>query len=345
MTSFRDQMYPVQLAWKQRTLPHVQGKGWWQNRQYEHILPRSHQQENLWSGIRKAGMFPLDAYLTDKDIQAHTGRDNLLSSWTLASNLYFPFGRSSDGLGLVADFLAANVDASIASVQAVELEWEHADPALRPPVLLGETDGSRGTNQTSPDVAFEVTLKGGGRGVVLTEVKFTEHNFYPCSIRKQLDDAEVVATCDVVTVLRSDPKGLCGQHTRKGRRYWDHLAGVFDWDAPVRWCPAATAGYQMFRQQALAEALATNSDLALVVSSLAYDDRNEGLLGSLRGTGRLGASDCLQDVRSGWAKLFNGKAKFETFSHQAWVAFVRRAAGRPAWCDDWLVYVTDRYGL
>ena len=343
MSSFRDEMYPVQLAWKQRTLPHVQGQGWQNGKQHAHVLPRSHQQENLWPGIRSGGMFPLDAYLKAKDIQAHTGRDNVLSSWTLASNLYFPFGQSEDGLRLVADFLAANHDASIASVQAVELEWEHPDPALRPPVLLGETDGSRGTNQTSPDVAFEVTLNGGGEGVVLTEVKFTEHNFYPCSIRKQLDDARKAASCDAVPVLRPDPQALCGQHTEKGRRYWDHLAGVFDWDAPVRWCPAATAGYQMFRQQALAEALATNSDMALVVSSLAYDERNTGLLGSLRGTGTAGA---LRDVRTGWPTLFTGgRAQFKTFSHQSWVAFVHGTTRRPTWCNDWWQYVTDRYGM
>jgi hypothetical protein len=342
VTTFRDDMHSAQLRWRERTLPDIQGQGWWQKKQYDHILPRKHQQENLWPGIRTGGLFPLDAYLTVKKIQAHTGRDNLLSSWTLAANLYFPFGQSEDGRRLVADFLAATFDAPIASVKAVELEWEHANNNLRPPVLLGETDGSRGTNQTSPDVAFEVTLAGGGHGVVLTEVKFTEHNFYACSIRKQLDGTRKAGSCHDLAALRVDPRGLCGQHTEKDRRYWDHLNGPFDWGASVRWCPAATAGYQLFRQQALAEALAVNPDLGLVVSSLAYDDRNVGLLGSLRGTGTAGS---LRDVRSDWGTLFRGKAHFKTFSHQSWVAFVRQAAGRPTWCDDWAKYVTERYGL
>lgn len=343
VTKFRDEMHSDQLRWKERTLPLVQGQGWWQGKQYDHILPRRHQQENLWPGIRTGGLFPLDTYLAANNIQAHTGRDNLLSSWSQAANLYFPFGQSDDGRRIVGDFLTATVDASIASVKAVELEWEHPDSALRPPVLLGETDGSRGTNQTSPDVAFEVTLAGGGHGVVLTEVKFTEHNFYPCSIRKQLDDTRKAASCHDLAALRVDPKGLCGQHTEKDRRYWDHLNGAFVWGASVRWCPAATAGYQLFRQQALAEALAVNSDMGLVVSALAHDDRNAGLLGSLTGTGTKGL---LRDVRSDWGTLFRGgKAQFKTFSHQSWVAFVRRAAGRPAWCDDWANYVTDRYGL
>jgi hypothetical protein len=347
MTSFRNDRCEHQRTWKQQTLPHVQGGGSWNKIEYDHILPHRHEQENLWPGIRSGGEFPLDAYLADPEnnIHPHTGRDNLLSSWTLASNLYFPFGQSPDGLRLIADFLKASVDATISAVQSVELEWEHPTDELKPGQLLGETGGGRGTNQTSPDVAFVVTLNNGGTGVVLTEVKFTEHNFYACSARKDLDDARKKSSCHDLSALRHHPQGLCAQHTDKSRLYWDHLAGAFDWTAPLRSCPAATAGYQLFRQQALAEALATKSDLALVVSSLAYDERNTGLLGSLRRTGRVGTSDCLKDLRSDWGQLFNGKAKFKTFSHQAWVAFVQQSTERPAWCDDWLKYVTDRYGL
>ena len=345
MPNFRDQMLSKQLAWKQRFLPQVQGQGWWQKKQYAHILPRGSREENLWPGIQSGGQFPLDDYLSVKGIQAHTGRDNLLSSWTLAANLYFPFGQSPEGRRLVADFLAAHVNGSISSVQAVELEWEHPHTALQPPNLLGETDGSRGTNQTSPDVAFDVTLRGGGHGIVLTEVKFTEHNFYACSIRKQLDTARRTSSCHSLSLLQADPRSLCGQHTEKGRRYWDHLHGVFDWRAQLIWCPAASAGYQLFRQQALAEALAVNSDLALVVSALAYHEGNARLVSSLRRTGRVTGKDSLRDIRSDWAKLFNGQAKFKTFSHQSWVAFVRRSTNRATWCSDWLGYITDRYGL
>jgi hypothetical protein len=345
MAKFRDEMHTAQLAWRTKHLPHITGHGWWQKRQYEHILPRQHQQENLWSGIQDGGLFPLGAYLRANSIQPHTGRDNLLSSWTLAANLYFPFGQTSEGRRLVAGFLASIVDDSIATVEAVELEWEHADEDLRPPKLLGETDGARGMNQTSPDVAFEVTLKGGARGVVLTEVKFTEHNFYACSIRKQLADDQRMATCHDLSALRVDPTGLCGQHTIKQRRYWDHLDGVFDWGASLQWCPAATAGYQLFRQQALAEGLATHSKLGLVVSSLAYDERNGGLpdarSGLLRSLQRTGVAD----VRTDWDKLFSGRAAFKAFSHQAFVAHVRASMSRPGWCDDWLDFVSNRYQL
>lgn len=338
----------AQVAWRRKQLPHITGKGWWQKRQYAHILPRTHRQANLWPGIQDGGSFPLDAYLKSNDVQAHTGRDNLLSSWTLAANLYFPFGSTVDGRRLLGAFLASVVDAPIVSVDALELEWEHADPRLRPPALLGESEGGRGANQTSPDVVFEVTLKGGGRGVVMTEVKFTEHNFYPCSIRKQLAEAEKTATCHDLAALRRDPNGLCGQHAVKGRRYWDHLGNVFDWEASLRWCPAATAGYQLFRQQALAEALASESALDLVVSSLAYDQRNGGLPGARSGLVKSLAHSGIRDVRQHWAPLFRGKAKFAVFTHQAWLQFVHGQRTRPAWCDGangWLAYVGDRYGL
>lgn len=342
MTRFRDEMEKAQLAWLRRALPGVAGGGSWQGKTYPQILLAKHRQSNLWSGLRTGGRFPLDDYLKAKAIQSHTGRDNLLSSWTLCANLYFPFGQDPDGLATVSRFVRAKVDDSITRAKAVELEYEHEEIALQPPKLLGETDGGRGTNQTSPDVAFLVEVAGGGDGAVLTEVKFTEHNFYPCSIRKTLSKAEKDRTCHDLVALKSDPQGLCGQHQVKRRRYWDHLArGCFHWGAGLPRCPAATAGYQLFRQHALAEGLARKSDLSLVVSSVAYDERNHGLMQSLKGTG-------IPDLRKDWEPVFRGKARFKVFTHQDWAKWVREDAERPAWCDGadgWLAYVTDRYGL
>lgn len=337
MIAFRDKMEADQVAWRNHSgLP---GGGLWSRKSYEHILLRKDQQANLWPGIQGGGRFPLDAYLRDKGIHAHTGRDNLLSSWTLCANLYFPFGQDDDGRRLAAGFLRRYIDPSIADVRAVELEYEHNDPKLKPLSLLGEMDGDRGTNQTSPDLAFVVELDGGQQGVVLTEVKFTEHNFYACSARKDLPESERNARCDSLVLLKADPQSVCAQHKDKKRLYWDHLAqDCFDWDATLRSCPAATAGYQLFRQHALAEGLARNSDFALVVSSVACDERNEGLMKSLRRTG-------ISDVATDWGKLFKGKAKFKVFTHQDWVGWVRDQPERPSWCDDWLVYVSDRYGF
>ncbi len=53
----------------------------------------------------------------------------------------------------------------------------------------------------------------------------------------------------------------------------------------LRSCPAAHAGYQLFRQQALAEGIAGSGKYDLVVSSLAVDDRNNTLRECLKKTG------------------------------------------------------------
>jgi hypothetical protein len=105
--------------------------------------------------------------------------------------------------------------------------------------------------------------------------------------------------------------------------------------ARSRRCPAANGGYQLFRQQALAEALARSSDLAAVVSSVACDARNTGLLASVSG---------VADVRTGWGPLFSGRADFVVWSHQAWFWCVAGAEDAPAWAADWLAWVGERYG-
>jgi hypothetical protein len=100
-------------------------------------------------------------------------------------------------------------------------------------------------------------------------------------------------------------------------------------------CPAATAGYQLFRQQALAEAIAKSGSYKLVVSSVAFDERNDTLIGSLRTTG-------LGDFRA-WGDLFEGQARFVTFTHQQWVSYVYAHGDAGEW-GDWLTYVGRRYG-
>lgn len=71
-----------------------------------------------------------------------------------------PFGASPEARAVLADFLRARTDLHVARVRAVVLEY--ALPAPHDPgTLLGEYNGTRGANQTSPDVAFEVTLDDG----------------------------------------------------------------------------------------------------------------------------------------------------------------------------------------
>jgi hypothetical protein len=92
------------------------------------------------------------------------------------------------------------------------------------------------------------------------------------------------------------------------------------------------------RQHALAEAIAASSGSPLVFSAVAYDARNEGLMRSMS------HSTGLEDISTDWAPLFQGRAQFKVFTHQAWVKWVadHDSDGK---CSDWLHYVRDRYGF
>ena len=162
-------MNEVQVAWRERHVATAE-LGSQNGKRRRWILPRARWRDGLWPGIRRGTPNDLDAYLRHGRIQRHTGVHNLKSSWVLGANLYFAHRQDP---ALLAGFLAAKVNSWIAAVEKLELEWV-ADAPLDPGTLLGEVDGRRGAGQTSPDVAFFVRLDGGGRGLVLTEVKFTE---------------------------------------------------------------------------------------------------------------------------------------------------------------------------
>ena len=101
-------------------------------------------------------------------------------------------------------------------------------------------------------------------------------------------------------------------------------------------CPAATGGYQLLRQHALALAIADHRRETLVVSAVAYDGRNEGLMRCLtRSTG-------LKDIRTDWPRLFGDQVIFKTFTHQSWVTWVAKHDTSGNW-SDWVQYVSRRY--
>ena len=345
--SFRDLMVSIQLDWKRRRLPAVRQQGTHNGTKYPHILADADAEQNLWSYIAVGGTYALAPYLAKPPgIQPHIYSHYLNSSWTLGANLYFPYRQEDAGREVLASFFASVIDPRIVGVTNVELEW--APSSLSPSELLNEKGGGRGAYQTSPDVGFEVRLADGGRGLILTEVKFTERDFSNCSALSRLTAQRRAETCESMSALSKNPEE-CGQYTELQRLYWPRLAKAFDWSAGLTRCPAARHGYQLFRQQALAEALAATGQYDLVVSSLAYDKRNGGLLESRKGLLRCldtPTAGTVADVRSDWGPLFkHGRAPFKAFSHQAFVAHVRASSNRPDWCDDWLEYITDRYWL
>ena len=346
MSRFSDEMRTVQIAWKANSVSTAaKRKGRQNGKNYDHVLPSNLWEENLWEGIRSGTADSLPAYLEEFRVQRHTGTHNLLSSWVVCANLYFPFRKRDKDHALLAGFLRERVASEVIEVTGLELEYQLPEAQLRPGALLGEQGGGRGSGQTSPDVAFLVRTKN-GRGVILTESKFTEHSFYGCSARKS-GKAKTKAEgrprnpapehCKNALEVLNSPATQCHQeHAEWGRRYWDHLAPVATRErfAELACCPAAINGYQLLRQQALAEGVANSGSYDLVVSAVAYDARNETLHRSLATTGVASVE--------GWARLFVGKARFKTFTHQHWVAWVRENGGS-RWAR-WLRYVADRYG-
>ena len=337
MDDFSAYMNDYQIAWRQsHDLPTELGS--WQGKPYPWILPYEHWEQGLWPGIRSGTAHSLPGYLRHNRVQKHQGVHNLKSSWVHCANLYFPFRASQEGLGLLAGFLRAHVSPDIQSVEALELEYaEEDDSSLHPSHLLGEQGGSRGSGQTSPDVAFKVN---GGQGLVLMENKFVEHSFYRCSARTKKGSSARPANPDLsrcydTVALIDGFESLCHQ-IAWGRRYWELLAPVTNREmaASLRCCPAARAGYQLFRQHALAEGIADSSKYDLVVSCIAVDERNETLRRCLRSTG-------IPDAWK-WGDLFPGNAQFSVFNHRQWVAWVR-AHDDGRWAD-WLDYVGSRYG-
>jgi hypothetical protein len=123
---------------------------------------------------------------------------------------------------------------------------------------------------------------------------------------------------------------------RTNRKYWDYLKLAPEALGILRRCPAANAGYQLFRQQALAEALVQRGAYEFAISCVAYDARNQVLLKCLKSTG-------LQNFAMNWGPLFEGKAKFATFTHQQWVGWV--SINKKGIWRDWLDYVNRRYAL
>lgn len=300
--------------------------------------PKEAWEEGLWPGIRSGRANSVQDYLDANKVQKHTGANNLKSSWVLCANLYFPFRETEEGKTLLAGFLREHVAHEIASVHAVELEFASEDEGLSPSKLLGEAGGTRGSGQTSPDVAFIVN---GGSGIVLTESKLAEHSFYACSARTRNSTDRrpgnpEPSRCDNALAVLANHVSQCHQAVW-GRKYLEHLAPVADraaWSG-LTCCPAARAGYQLFRQQALAEAMANSDKYDLVVSSVAMDERNETLANSLSSTGISRTAD--------WGRLFRGRARFAVFTHQQWFAWVR-AQDTGSW-GEWLAWVGARYGF
>lgn len=331
---FSHQQRELQEYWRIKNIS-TSKNGFQNKKEYNHIVPKEIWHETLWEGIR----LELPDYLRDNKIQAHTGTHNLLSSWVVCANLYFPVRQFKSLKNLMTEFLKQNISNQITEITCVELEFAFPenDP-LHPSNLLGEKDGSRGSGQTSPDVVFLVKTNN-GNGIVLTECKYTEHSFYSCSARRTDDNERRKGNPDPLRCMSpantTNYKSICHQSDWE-RKYWDILNLTKYGKGALNRCPAATAGYQLFRQQALAEGIMQSGKYSIVASTVAFDNRNTNLKSCLNRTG-------INDFQTEWSKEFDGKTIFKTWTHQEWVQFVRDNQVNGEF-DNWVHYLNERYG-
>lgn len=338
MKHFNQYMNGYQVRWRHNNLNN-QTMGDQKGQKHPWILPLKIWKEGLWPGIRNSNNSSLIAYIQANDFQKHDCAHNLKSSWVLCANLYFPFRNDTS---LMAGFLKEYISQSIREVEKIELEYQDPDESLHSAQLLGEPAGQPGKNQTLPNIAFLLKLANGKKGLILTEVKFTEDSFKACPGRQKKSQNPDPERCLNFKQVLEATAYQCHQlqwqgKKRRNRKYWDYLSFAPEAINTLRCCPASIAGCQLFRHQALAEALALKGPYDLVVSAIAYDERNHTLIGCLRSTG-------IDDFTTGWEPLFNGKARFVTFTHQDWASWVREHDTSGKW-KEWSEYVKERYGI
>lgn len=301
MEDFKNRMRDYQIIWKRKYLPHINGKGYQNGKGYDHILPKCNEQENFFKPIQNELFNLYNGYLKENNIKPHTGIHNLLSSWTLCANMYWPFN-IDEGKILLSKWLSQHIKLDISEIVKLELEYEDPIQDLKPGFLLGENNqGMRGSGQTSPDFAVIFKTTKGKNGILLIESKITEHSFYVCSgYQKKTQTANnpnpnktrCLSTSSIVSSNFDD----CHLNTW-GRKYWNLLSKDLNNDAfkALNRCPMSTSCYQLFRQQALAKGYEKYYDT--VASCVVTDDRNITLSNSCKSSG-------MSMFPEGWKQLF-----------------------------------------
>jgi hypothetical protein len=338
MKDFKSKMRDFQINWKLKYLPGIKTKGYQNGNSYDHVLPKSKEQENFFVHIRGELFNPVNGYLKKNNIKPHTGIHNLLSSWTLCANMYWPFN-NKEGKKLLSNWLKECLQLDIAEITNLELEYEDPNLVLKPESLLGENNqGMRGSGQTSPDLAILFKTSSEKNGILLIESKFTEHSFYVCSgyqkksITKNILNPDPKRCLNTTFLLASHFEDC---HLRQwGRKYWDILKSDLNKDAfkLLSRCPMSTSCYQIFRQQALAKGF--EKDYDIVASCVVSDERNITLINS-------GKSIGMSVFPDGWKSLFPN-LPFYWLTHNSWFAFVKRNNSDGRW-DEWIQYVGERY--
>ena len=161
---FDKQVERYQISWRGKNKL-LEGKwGDYRGKPREHILPEDHWLQGVWQPICHA----LDQYVSVHEIQPSSQKNNLKSSWVQCINLFFAMRCNPDIRRLFMSFLTRQLGIKVTSIEA--LEFEYAAPGnLEPKRLLGEQGGSRGSGQTSPDIAVIFGCEDGKSGIYLIE--------------------------------------------------------------------------------------------------------------------------------------------------------------------------------
>ncbi|MGA2408508.1 MAG: hypothetical protein ABSF81_17420 [Bacteroidales bacterium] len=338
MEDFKNKMRDYQIIWKLKYLSSIKGKGYQNGKSYDHILPKSNEQENFFNPIRNELFNPNNGYLKGNNIKPHTGIHNLLSSWTLCANMYWPFN-NDEGKILLSKWLSKQIQLDISEIVKLELEYEDPIPDLKTGLLLGENNqGMRGSGQTSPDLAVLFKTAQGKKGILLIESKFTEHSFYVCSgyqkktLTNNIPNPDKTRCLSTTSILSSDFED-CHLNTW-GRKYWNLLRLDLNKDAfkALSRCPMSTSCYQIFRQQALAKGYEKHYDV--VASCVVTDERNITLVNSSKSTG-------MSTFPEGWKNLFPN-LPFYWLTHNSWFKYVRANNSNGRW-NEWIEYIGVRY--
>jgi hypothetical protein len=328
--TYKNNQIDLQLKWRKKQNNISKKNGKYNQIEKDYIVPKEEWLYTIWEPLQEK----LFSYLKDINIQPHDGSHDLLSSWILCSNLYFGAFINEDFKELFRQFLEEKVKARIEKIDEIHLEFVPGERSK--PNFLGEPGGIK---QTTPDIAI-VFNTNNKKGLILVECKYTEQSFYDCFGRmKKSDYGQIVnpnpENCYKLKTIESSC--LFCNSKKWIRKYWRYLKFSENGYVKLNKCPAFSGGYQLVRQQALAEGIVKCGDYENVWSCVAYDGRNEKSMMSMKQVG-------INSIKDEWEKLFIIKSKFIVWEHQEWTKYVRDN-GKEEFDKNWIKYINERYNI
>ncbi len=323
---FSEEMKARMIAYKTHVLG-IGEKGKKRGREYEHILPSSLWNQNLWSGIRQAAV---DHFNCEK-IKWHDQRDNLLSSQILCVNVFFPLRNYPS---LLEGFLKEHYP-SLVKVTNVDFEY------IGPKNYFKER-GGRGYSRTSSDVSIAWEDTKGKNNLLLVEFKFTEPNFGGCGKSANPDRNR----CNNGKKIISSPKTECYRASPEvNRPYWDMILSpqgpfIREMLSKTPYCPFRYDFYQLMRNQLLAKCVAEdkNTGFSTVEFAVCYDVRNKTLVNLSR------PIENNPNPFAVWQSFLKNPNSFKYFTIQQLLEHIDHKNLSDE-LKPWRAYLNNRYGL